>query len=274
MFLASSLSTLCSLLTLLGSVGAQSPSLPPSAIGPPASSPAQSSLSSLPSMFSSLPTEPSSTSLGYSSTSPPVSLTSLGPPVTTGDFSTIGNVLKPEITSWTFVPFPAPSESSIPKVFPETYPDNPPPPGDWAIPNFGPAWAAAYGKATARVSRFLVSPALLPFKYSRAWVIITGSRIDARRESQYHHWSRLDEWSMCWEHTASWGLPRALFGSMFRMLSWGMILKALIGLSTRSKVHRLYHCIPGRDKHRCDVSFGHRSSPCGSSHDNTGGIGD
>jgi len=214
MFLASSLSTLCSLLTLLGSVGAQSSSSLPSAIGPPASSPAPSSPSSLPSKFSSLLTELSSTSPGYSLTSPPTSSTSLGPPVATGGFSTIGNVLKPAITSREFVSFPAPSETSIPKVFPETYPDNPPSPGDWAIPNFGPAWAAAYEKARAMVSRFLVSPALLPFKYSRIWAVIIGSGIDARRESQYHHWSRLDERSMCWEHPTSWGFPWSLFGCM------------------------------------------------------------
>jgi len=58
------------------------------------------------------------------------------------------------------------------------------------------------------------------------------------------------------------------------MLSWGVILKVLVGLSTWSEVHRLYHCIPGRDKHRCNVSFRHRSSLCGLSHDSAGGIGD
>ena len=169
MFLVSSFSTLCSLLTLLGIVGAQSSSLPSSAVEPPASS-----------VPSSLSTEPSSTSLGYSLTSLPMSsATSLGPPVATGGFSTLGNVLKPEITSYTFNPFPAPSESPIPKVFPETYPSDPPPVGESAIPNFGPAWAAAYEKAKARVRTFLMPLLPLPFKHSRVGSIVVDSGLDA-----------------------------------------------------------------------------------------------
>ena len=222
MFLASSFSTLCSLLTLLGSVEAQSPSLFSSATGPPASSTVSSSLPSLSSKFSSsLPTEPSSTSLGSSLTSLPPSSTLPVPPVVSG-YSAIGDVLKPTITSWTFEPFPTPSESSIPEVFPETYPDNPPPVGDSAIPDFGPAWAAAYGKARAMVSRFWLSLHLLPFRYSHMRAITIDSRFDTRRKSQYHHWCRLGEWSVCRKHPASWRFPWSLFGGVFPMLSCGV----------------------------------------------------
>lgn len=83
-----------------------------------------------------------------------------------GEFSTIGNVLKPTITSYTFNPFPTPSESPIPGVFPETYPDKPPPVGNPAVPNFGPAWEAAHSKARTTVSRFFVLRLPLPFKHT------------------------------------------------------------------------------------------------------------
>lgn len=252
MFLA-----LCSLLTLLGGVKAQSPTLLSSSIEPPASSVVSSS-SYLSPEFSSLSPEPSSTSLGSSSTSLPPSLTSLEPPVATSGFSLIGDVLKPSITSYTFESLPAPSESSIPGVFPETYPDNPPPVGDWAVPNFGPAWAAAYTKARATVSAFLAPPLLLPFKYSRVRVLLAGSGFDPRGKSQYHHRCRLGERPMCWEHPASWRFPWSLFGCTFPAFSLGCflpILKALVGLPARSKVCRLCHCLPSRDKRRCDVSF-------------------
>jgi len=211
MFLAPFFSTLCSLLTLLGAVGAQSSSLPSSTVEPPASSVVSYSLSAW----------PSSTPLGSSVTSLPASSgTSLGPPVASGGFSTIGNVLKPVITSYTFNPFPAPSESPIPKVFPETYPDNPPPVGDPVVPNFGPAWAAAYEKAKTRVSGFLIPPLPLPFKHSCAGSMLTGPGLDARRKSQYYHWDRLDEWSMCRKHPAGSRFPWSLFGGTLTFSAW------------------------------------------------------
>lgn len=125
MTLASPFSALCSLLTLLGTVGAQN------------SSSLSSTSSAVSSSFSS-PTGPSPTSLG--------------PPLATSGYSKLGDVLVPTIGPYTFNPFPAPSESPIPGVFPETWPDNPPPVDDPAIPNFGPAWENAYGKAREMVS--------------------------------------------------------------------------------------------------------------------------
>jgi len=216
MFLVSSFSALCSLITLLGTVGAQSLSSSPPTIESPASSVVSSSFSPPPSQFSSsLSTEPSSTYPGSSLTSLPASSTSLGPPVATNGFSTIGNVLKPTITSYPFDPFPAPSESSIPKVFPESYPDNPPPAGDSAIPNFDLAWAAAHRKARTRVGH-----AHLFCFHSNSHVIVTGSGFDARRKSQYHHWRRLDERFMRWKYSASRRFPWSLFGCTFAFSSW------------------------------------------------------
>lgn len=126
MFLASAFPALCSLLTLLGTAEA-------SAVSPPSSS------------------LPSSTLPGPSSTLPPLSS---GPVVAPSGFSRLGDVLKPTVTPYTFVPFPAPSETSIPSVFPETWPNNPPPAGDSAIPDFGPAWDDAYSKARKMVREF------------------------------------------------------------------------------------------------------------------------
>lgn len=167
MFFASSFSVLCSLLTLLGTVEAQNSSFLPSTIGPPTSSVVSSSVS-LPPKPSSLSTEPSPTSLGL-------------PPVASG-FSRLGNVLKPTITPYTFDPFPTPSESPIPGVFPETWPDDPPPVGDPVVPNFGLAWENAYEKAREMVSGFLTPQLPLPCKLSPMFAIITDSGSDTRRE--------------------------------------------------------------------------------------------
>lgn len=125
-----SFSALYPLLTLLGAVRAQNSSFPPSSLS-------SSGSSSLPTGFSSTPSESSSTALPAPSQPPPA----------VSGYYALGDVLKPVITSYTFVPFPTPSESSILGVFPETWPDNPPPAGDFAIPDFGPAWEDAYDKA-------------------------------------------------------------------------------------------------------------------------------
>lgn len=56
------------------------------------------------------------------------------------------------ISSYSFSPFPVPSASIIPGVFPSTSPSSPPPPGSRLIPDFGPAWAAAKAKAKTLLS--------------------------------------------------------------------------------------------------------------------------
>ncbi|KAK1224287.1 hypothetical protein PQX77_012826 [Marasmius sp. AFHP31] len=56
------------------------------------------------------------------------------------------------IQPYTFTPFPVPSQSSIPGVFPDTDPRRPPRAGESVIPNFERAWATAYDKARAKVA--------------------------------------------------------------------------------------------------------------------------
>ncbi|KAJ8079874.1 hypothetical protein PM082_016699 [Marasmius tenuissimus] len=56
------------------------------------------------------------------------------------------------IRPYTFTPFPVPSQTSIPGVFTDTDPSEPPEVGESVIPNFEKAWAAAYDKAKAKVA--------------------------------------------------------------------------------------------------------------------------
>ncbi|PIL26516.1 hypothetical protein GSI_12274 [Ganoderma sinense ZZ0214-1] len=58
------------------------------------------------------------------------------------------------ISSYPFTPFPAPSGTPIPGVYPATSPNSPPPVGSELIPDFGPAWAAAREKAKTLVASF------------------------------------------------------------------------------------------------------------------------
>ena len=93
----------------------------------------------------------SSTLSSYTTSSPspsPSSIVLSTPSVATGTRSII------PITSYTFNPFPAPTQSPIPGLFPATDPTNPPSvdEDDGVVPNFAPAWAIAYQKAKARVS--------------------------------------------------------------------------------------------------------------------------
>jgi beta-glucosidase len=57
------------------------------------------------------------------------------------------------ISNYSFTPFPTPTQSAIAGLFPSTNPKRPPPvePDLKSVPNFGPAWAAAYEKAKAKV---------------------------------------------------------------------------------------------------------------------------
>ena len=56
------------------------------------------------------------------------------------------------ISHYSFTPFPTPTQSAV-GVFPSTDPKNPPPvhSGLKIVPDFAPAWAAAYKKAEAKV---------------------------------------------------------------------------------------------------------------------------
>ncbi|KAH6904390.1 cellulose-binding beta-glucosidase [Coprinopsis sp. MPI-PUGE-AT-0042] len=54
----------------------------------------------------------------------------------------------------TFTPYAIPEERPIPGAFPAVRPQNPPPVGSRAIPNFGAAWEEAYQKAKSRISQY------------------------------------------------------------------------------------------------------------------------
>jgi hypothetical protein len=61
------------------------------------------------------------------------------------------------ISSYTFSPFPTPKQTPVSGVFPATNPKDPPAPGNASVvPDFAPAWAAAYHKAKTRVSHLLM----------------------------------------------------------------------------------------------------------------------
>ncbi|EAU87685.2 cellulose-binding beta-glucosidase [Coprinopsis cinerea okayama7 len=64
------------------------------------------------------------------------------------------SVTAPPIEPTTFTPFPIPSGSPVPGVFPAVEPKNPPAADSGVIPNFGPAWQRAYEKAKAKVATF------------------------------------------------------------------------------------------------------------------------
>jgi hypothetical protein len=57
------------------------------------------------------------------------------------------------ISHYSFTPFPTPAQSAVAGVFPSTDPKNPPPVHSSLkiVPDFAPAWAAAYKKAEAKV---------------------------------------------------------------------------------------------------------------------------
>jgi len=57
------------------------------------------------------------------------------------------------ISNYSFTPFPTPTQPAIAGLFPSTNPKHPPPvESDLdSVPDFGPAWAAAYEKARAKV---------------------------------------------------------------------------------------------------------------------------
>ncbi|TDL23295.1 glycoside hydrolase family 3 protein [Rickenella mellea] len=54
----------------------------------------------------------------------------------------------------TFSPFPAPTQKPVSGVFVSSDPSSPPPVGSSVIPDFNPAWQAAYAKAKAKITSF------------------------------------------------------------------------------------------------------------------------
>ncbi|KAJ3571939.1 hypothetical protein NP233_g3419 [Leucocoprinus birnbaumii] len=109
---------------------------------------AQSSIVSSTSVFASSGTLPSSSSLGTSSVS------SVATSAATPSSSVTEPIIQPPVVPTTFVPFPVPSDQPVPNVFEATDPSKPPEVGSSIIPDFGPAWDAAYKKAKAKIASF------------------------------------------------------------------------------------------------------------------------
>ncbi|KAG5731649.1 putative beta-glucosidase L [Termitomyces sp. T112] len=123
------------------------------------SSPIPVSSASVPSSVvpvSSVSIPRSSTSAISASVSVPISSAAIPTTkaTTTSSPSTLSSISTVSISSNTFTPFPTPSQSSVPGVFPATDPNSPPSVNSPLIPDFAPAWAAAYAKAKDKISNF------------------------------------------------------------------------------------------------------------------------
>ncbi|KAJ3513390.1 hypothetical protein NLJ89_g2974 [Agrocybe chaxingu] len=108
-----------------------------------------SELSSSASVTSSEPVTSSTSASSAISASSAVSsaVTTTTPPATQP-------IITPPIVPSTFTPFPVPSDTPIPSIYPAIDPLRPPPVGARALPNFGPAWVAAWEKAKAKIANF------------------------------------------------------------------------------------------------------------------------
>jgi len=109
---------------------------------------ASASNSSTPGPVTSSISSTSSASISTSGTATSVSTTSL-----TSYLATETGPLTLPISHYSFTPYPTPTLASEPPVFPATDPLCPPPVSadPVVVPNFAPAWAAAYTKATSMV---------------------------------------------------------------------------------------------------------------------------
>ncbi|KAJ3513820.1 hypothetical protein NLJ89_g2737 [Agrocybe chaxingu] len=95
----------------------------------------------------------------FAQSSSPTSSTA-DPATTTSDVSTVASssaatqsATVPADPGSTFVPFPVPSDAPLP-IYPATDPLRPPEVGSRSVPNFGPAWTAAWQKAKEKIADF------------------------------------------------------------------------------------------------------------------------
>lgn len=102
---------------------------------------------------STLAEEPTDTITDSATSTLDVSTTTTPTITADGALQTV-NVTRIPIVPATFSPFPIPVESSVPGLFVNTDPSDPPPVGSRVVPNFGPAWSAAYKKAKAKIANF------------------------------------------------------------------------------------------------------------------------
>ncbi|KAG6908117.1 hypothetical protein DXG01_006086 [Tephrocybe rancida] len=123
------------------------PSSPSLSILVPSTSVAASSVA-VPSTNISSSASATSVSGPVSSVAPTTTVTPSSAPSTLATQSTV------PLSSFTFSPFPTPSQGPVAGVYPATDPTSPPPVNSPLIPDFSPAWAAAYAKAKAKISNF------------------------------------------------------------------------------------------------------------------------
>ncbi|XP_006455624.1 hypothetical protein AGABI2DRAFT_195052 [Agaricus bisporus var. bisporus H97] len=95
-----------------------------------------------------------STSSAISSASSNATSSAASTPATAPGSTVTEPIIKPPVTPTTFTPFPTPSDEPIPGVFEVTDPRKPPAVGSPIIPDFGPAWDAAYAKARSKIASF------------------------------------------------------------------------------------------------------------------------
>ncbi|KAG1850300.1 glycoside hydrolase superfamily [Suillus tomentosus] len=97
------------------------------------------------------------TSFNSSSTSAATSATSSASANTSGASTTTGVITIP-LSSYSFTPYPTPTLNPCPPVYPATDPLNPPSVSSdpQVVPDFAPAWAAAYQKAENLISDYTI----------------------------------------------------------------------------------------------------------------------
>ncbi|KAG5650462.1 hypothetical protein H0H81_012173 [Sphagnurus paluster] len=117
----------------------------------------ETSTTALSSQSASLSVSESSSSLSVASTSSTESSSAAdSAPTTAPDDNpqTLSAINAIPVSTYTFSPFPTPSQAPVPSIYPATDPKSPPPVNSPLIPDFAPAWAAAYAKAQAKIANF------------------------------------------------------------------------------------------------------------------------
>lgn len=119
----------------------------------PSTSPNYTPTAPLPSVNVTLTSSPAAVPTNLSITAT-VTATSLNITSTSLNTTSISSNTTVPYSHYSFTPFPTPTEQPIPGVFPSTDPKNPPPVDSPLIPDFYPAWAAAYAKAKSKIAGF------------------------------------------------------------------------------------------------------------------------
>ncbi|KIJ61468.1 glycoside hydrolase family 3 protein [Hydnomerulius pinastri MD-312] len=144
---------LCLLPAVLGAHSSSATTSVPTTSGakPSSAVPTTSSVPSTTSASSSSVSSVSSSSTSVVSSAPPTSASSSPATSETG-------VISIPLSSYPFTPYPTPTLPAYPPVFPATDPLNPPEVSNdpQVIPDFAPAWAAAYDKAKKLIADYTI----------------------------------------------------------------------------------------------------------------------